>query len=697
VVVVLGLAALYVLAGRLGLLLAHFQENATLIWAPTGLSLAALVLFGRRVWPGVFVGAAITNAMISTSPLPLMAIAAGNTLEAVVGAILLEKLARFDPAFARLRDVIGFLIYGALLTTVISATVGVSALHLAGELDAGSFSTVWLIWWLGDAGGAMVVAPLLMVGIRGRPPWRVIIRRPETWFVLSLLVALLILAFVVPPPGPTQSLLPSLLVFPVLVWAGLRLGPRGAIAGSFLASMVAVVGTAAGFGPFADAELSGNSLFLVWAYVSTVGTVAMVLAAAVAEREDADVCRRQGEQERAQLMAQVQHAQRLESLGLLAGGVAHDFNNLLVAIRGNAELLKLEAGRFDLQQREAVLDEIDAASIQAANLCRQLLTYAGHNRIEKQRLNLQAVIDEILPLARSSIPRTVDLRVTCDHDVFIEGDRTQLGQILMNLVVNAAESIGDAAGGWVRVSLAVRDVDQRTIRETFLHADVPGGRYAVLEIADNGSGMSHETMERIFDPFFTTKRTGRGLGMAVVVGIVTAHHGAIKVRSRPGFGTSFEVLLPLAPELELPAAGESCCCERGRPLNATVLLADDEDRVRRTTRLLLESAGFIVVEARDGCEAVELFEADPDGFDVVLLDVTMPRLNGTDALARMREVEPELPAVVMSGYDQGRVDPASGTAFVQKPFKIDRLIETMVEAIERRAQPVAQSRSKVAP
>ncbi|HVI04333.1 MAG TPA: MASE1 domain-containing protein [Enhygromyxa sp.] len=696
----LGLAGLYVIAGRLGLELAHFQPNATLIWAPTGISLAALVLFGRRVWPGIFIGSAITNAMIDTSPLPLLVIAVGNTLEAVVGALLLEKVARFDPALARLRDVIGFLIYGALLSTTVSATIGVGALHLAGAVDAASFSTVWMIWWLGDAAGATVVAPLLLVGIGGRPPWRVIAQRVETWIVLALLVLLLLFAFVVTPPGPTEALLPSLLVYPVLVWVGLRLGPRGAIVGSCLASVTAVVGTARGLGPFADGVATGSSLFLVWAYVSSMGTVAMVLAAAVAEREDADLRRQRGEEERARLTTRVQHAQRLQSLGILAGGVAHDFNNLLVAIRGSAELLKLEAGRFTPAQRHAVLDEIDAASIQAAGLCRQLLTYAGHDRIERQRLNLGAVVEDTLSLLRSTTPRTIDIQLAGERDVFIEGDRTQLGQILMNLVINATEAIGDAPG-WVRVSCSVREVDPHSIDETFLPADAPAGRYAVLEVSDSGAGMSRETMERIFDPFYTTKQTGRGLGMAVVLGIVAAHEGAIKVCSQPGAGTTFEILLPLARERELPVEREPClapCCEPMREPSGTVLLAEDEDRVRRTTRLLLENAGFTVVEACDGSEAVERYEASPDDFDVVLLDVTMPGLNGTDALARMRTLDPELPAVLMSGYDEGRVDPASGTAFVQKPFKIDHLITCMTEAMQRgRAHAPAHSRSKVAP
>jgi signal transduction histidine kinase/CheY-like chemotaxis protein len=678
--VTLCIAGLYMVAGRLGLSLAHLHKNATLIWAPTGLSLAALVLFGRSVWPGVFLGAAITNAMVGTSPLALVAIAVGNTLEAVVGATLLMRVAHFDPAFARLRDVTDFLVYGAVLSTTISATIGVGALYLVDAIIAGDFGTVWLVWWLGDAGGAVVVTPLLLVGLRGRPPWRAIARRLATWVALALLVVLMSTTFGAGVLGPMQRLLPALLMFPVLVCAGLQLGPRGAIVGSFLVGVVAVVATARGFGPFA-AVPDQERMFLVWAYVSTIGAVAMILAAAVAEREDADLSRQRGEQERAQLSAQVQHVQRLEGLGLLAGGVAHDFNNLLVAIRGNAELLKLDT-KIEGARRRTMLDEIDAASIQAANLCRQLLAYAGHNHIDKQRVELRTIIEEMAPLLRSSMSRVVELQLVGGDARVIEGDRTQLGQVIMNLVINAAESIGDASG-WVRVSLGCRELEQSYLRGTFLHSDAPAGRYAVLEVSDSGRGMTPETMARIFDPFFTTKnQSGRGLGMAMVLGIVRAHKGAIKVRSTPGQGTVFEVLFPIAPELAVAARTDDPHV-RSERLSCTVLLADDEDRVRRTTRLLLQSAGITVLEARDGVEAVELFVAKCDDIDLLVLDVSMPRLSGPDALAKIHELRSEVPAVLMSGYDQGRVDPASKIAFVQKPFKLATLLAAITGAMQR--------------
>ncbi len=678
-VVVLAIAALYVVTGRLGLLLAHFQENATLIWAPTGISIAALVLFGKRVWPGVFIGAAITNGIIGTSPVALVCIAAGNTLEAVVGATLLIRVAGFDPGFARLRDVIGFLLFGAVLATTVSATIGVGALVVTAAVEASSFGMVWLIWWLGDAGGAIVVAPLLLVGARGRPPWAAMMRRAETWAALALLVALAILAFGDSLPGSTESLLPALLVFPVLVWVGLRLGPRGATVASFLVGVIAVLGTARGLGPFGHADASG-SLFLVWAYVSTIGAVALVLAAAVAERENADLARQRGEQERAGLAAQIQHAQRLESLGMLAGGVAHDFNNLLVPIRGNAELLKLDG--IDDAQRGAMLDAIELAADQAAKLCRQLLSYAGHNRLDKQRSSLASIVEEMLPLLRSSTPRMIELSLVEDAQPTIEGDRGQLGQVLMNLVINATESIGDVEGR-ICVTVGEREVDQAYLAQTFLYSDAPAGRYAVLEVSDTGCGMTPDTMERIFDPFFSTKKTGRGLGMASVLGIVVAHEGAIKARSRPGAGTTFEILLPVAPELEEVGAFGEPKPERQR-FGVTVLVADDEDEVRSVTRRILEGAGYEVLEAHDGVEAIELFLDHRDRVALVVFDVSMPRLSGVEALAKIQELSPGTPGILISGYDEGRVDSTSGTLFLQKPFRRHALLDCVAQSLPAR-------------
>ncbi len=681
---VLGIAALYALTGRLGLLLAQTQENATLIWAPTGLALAALMLFGPRHWPGVLLGALVTNASIGTPVGALVGITIGNTLEAVVGWLLLTKVAKLEPGFARLRDVLAFLLFGALLSTTVSATLGVGSLALAGELEGASFGSVWSIWWLGDAGGAAVVAPMILVSAEGRPSWRAVLRSGESWAALLVLSALMALAFGGLLPKAWLSLLFALLAFPVVVWVGLRLGPRGAVMASFIAGAFAVVGTARGEGPLIGAGL-GHDLFLLWAYVFALGTVAMILAAAIAEAEDEAVARRRGDEERARMTEQLQHIQRLDSLGLLAGGIAHDFNNFLLAIRGNAELMR---NHPDLARTrgDELLGAIETASDQAAELCRQLLTYAGQSLPERAPADLESLVKQMVPLLETSTGRGVTLELSAEAVPAVLGDPTQLRQVVMNLVLNAAQATGED-GGTVRIELSTRDVSESELRESFMSSDEAAGRFVVLTVVDDGCGMEPEVVERIFDPFFTTKREGRGLGMPSVLGIVRAHDAAIKVRSAVGEGSTFEVLFPalegvarqIAEELEAPEGESPTSSHPDRP--KTVLLAEDNDHVRIVTRMVLESAGFAVVLAENGAEAVELFEADPGAVDVLLFDVKMPRMSGPAALRRIYELSPRFPAVLMSGYDDGLTQDLPETPFIHKPFELEDLVGVLEAAM----------------
>lgn len=683
---VLGIAALYAVTGRLGLLLAQTQENATLIWAPTGLALAALVLLGPRHWPGVFIGAAITNATIGTPVGALVGITLGNTLEAIVGWALLTKVATLQPGFARLRDVLAFLFFGVLLSTTVSATIGVGSLALAGEVDAASFGTVWSIWWLGDAGGAAVVAPLILVVVEGRPSWRRVLGSGESWAAMLVLCGLMALAFTGVLAEAWLSLLFALLAFPIVVWVGLRLGPRGAVLAGTVAGAFAVVGTARGHGPLVGA--GGFDLFVLWAYVFALGTVAMILAAAIAEAEDEAVARRRGDEERARMAEQLQHIQRLDSLGLLAGGIAHDFNNFLLAIRGNAELMKNHPELARTRGHE-LLGAIERASDQAAELCGQLLTYAGQSHPERAPADLEALVKEMAPLLETSTGRGVTLALETERVPAVLGDRTQLRQVVMNLVLNAAQSMGEG-GGTVRIRLSTREVSEAELREGFMASEGPAGRYVVLTVTDEGCGMAPEVVERIFDPFFTTKREGRGLGMPSVLGIVRAHDAAIKVRSVVDQGSTFEVLLPvlegvalqLAEELEPPT--EEDVTEPSPDRAETVLLAEDNDHVRAVTRMVLESAGFAVVLATSGAEAVERFEADPTAIDVLLFDVKMPGMSGPAALRKIHAIAPAFPAVLMSGYDEGLTQDLPDTPFIHKPFELEELVEMLREAMRER-------------
>ncbi|MEQ9321008.1 MAG: MASE1 domain-containing protein, partial [Polyangiaceae bacterium] len=586
----MALAIGYVVVGRLGLHFAQHQPNATLIWAPTGLSLAALLLFGRRLWPGVFVGALLVNLTVDT-PLPVaMAIAVGNTLEAVVGSLLLERVGHVNPALDRARDVLGLLFWGALVSTIVSATIGVGALDLAGALGTESVTTVWLEWWLGDAGGALVVTPLVLVAVRGSPAWGQLVRRRELWVVTTALGASLFAAFSgVLPVG--WRMLAAFPPFVFLVWAGLRLGPRGAVVASFVSATVAIVGTAGGTGPF----VGGGEVHLLWAYNTCMAVTACLLAAVVAERDAAESARREVDEQRRELEEHLRQKQRLESLGTLAGGVAHDFNNLLGVVRGYASILQR-----DLDERDAhheYVSEIDRAAVQAADLCRQLLTYAGRTEPAMARVELGTTASELATLIASSLPEGVNVTTSFPDDLpAITGDTTQVRQLLMNLVLNAGDAMA-ASGGTVRVSGGVVDVGEDELRATLPPSDAEPGRFVFVEVSDDGVGMDEETRRRVFDAFFTTKQHGRGLGMATVAGIVKAHRGIIHVRSRPGEGTTIRVSWPPWESDDGDVAEEEANTPPPTSSQARrrALIADDNADVVRVTERILTSLGWTVV------------------------------------------------------------------------------------------------------
>jgi signal transduction histidine kinase/CheY-like chemotaxis protein len=671
-VALVALAASYVVLGRLGLLLAENQANATLVWAPTGLSIAALVLAGPRLWPAVFAGALAVNLWIGTPLAAALGIASGNTLEAVVGAFLLTRVGRLAPEFDRLRDVLVFVLLGAVASTVVSATCGVGSLLWADRVAWPQAPTVWLDWWLGDAGGAIVVAPAILVWARGEPALGSLARRAETWLVVGLLAAVTVAGFggVV---ATEWRLLTALLIFPLLVWAGLRLGPRGAISASAGVSIIAVIGGSQGGGPF----VGDVSLYLTLAYIATTGMVGVILAAAVAERRTAERLRRVSDDARKRLELQASERERLEELGMLAGGVAHDFNNLLVPILANAELL--DRDHVSPAERRRRLGDIGTAARRAGELCHQLMTYAGRARPALEPVDLGGLTREMRQLLATSTARGVTLAAELDERVVVLGDPSQLRQLALNLILNAAEAC-QQRGGKVTVRVAIEDVSADELAHDELATGLAAGRYAVFEVADDGVGIEREALARIFRPFYSTKFTGRGLGLAAALGVVRAHGGAITVASEPGEGTCFRAFLPLHGE-EAVVRDESI--PRTRPsAGAVALVADDDELVLRAVVTVLELAGIEVVTASNGREAVEAASQHGDTIDLVILDVLMPELDGREALAVIRDRRPEIPAILISGYTAEHVDHGTDeqTRFLPKPFTPDEL-QDLVAAI----------------
>ncbi len=377
--------------------------------------------------------------------------------------------------------------------------------------------------------------------------------------------------------------------------------------------------------------------------------------------------------EREQLERKMLEAQKLEGLGVLAGGIAHDFNNILTSILGHASLglMRVAPSAPEADHFQRIAD----SSQRAADLCRQLLAYSGKSRFVIQRLDLSELVRATTQMLQLSISKSAILEChLADGLPPVRVDATQVRQVIMNLVINASEAVHET-GGVISVSTGLMHADRVFLAGAVAGSDVAGD-YVFLEVADTGGGMDRDTQTRIFDPFFTTKFTGRGLGLAAVLGIVRGHHGALTVNSAPGRGTTFRVLLPAADgALESPhgeSSGDSAWRGHG-----TVLVVDDEETVRSTVDRMARRLGFDTVLASDGRQAVELFGQNPDRFRAVLLDLTMPHLNGADVLAAMTRLRPNVRAVLMSGYSEhdalARLPNKGRVGFLQKPFSMETL------------------------
>jgi signal transduction histidine kinase len=398
------------------------------------------------------------------------------------------------------------------------------------------------------------------------------------------------------------------------------------------------------------------------------------------------LARQEVEAQRAQVQAsqaQLLQAQKLESLGVLAGGIAHDFNNLLTAILGGASTASLVLSANSPAQpylRETVL-----AVRGAADLTRQLLAYSGKGQFDVRPIDLSANVREITRLLETSVPRGVQLRLDLSKGLpAVEADVVQLQQVVMNLVINGAEAIGDRSGT-VTVTTSVRDIDDASAREAFASRGVAAGRYVQLQVRDTGCGMDEATRQKIFDPFFTTKFAGRGLGLAAVLGIVRSHRGAIHVDSKPGEGTTFEILLPASAQHAVTAKESEFPLYRGA--GQLVLVVDDDASVRTTMRRLLELFDFEVVEADGGRAATRIAEARAD-IRLVMLDMTMPEMSGEATFGELRRIRPEVPVILASGYDEeeaSRRFVSGGLAgFLQKPFTTADLVHRIAGALDNR-------------
>ena len=388
--------------------------------------------------------------------------------------------------------------------------------------------------------------------------------------------------------------------------------------------------------------------------------------------------RMKAEEEHRKLQEKILQAQKLESLGVLAGGIAHDFNNLLMGVLGNASLALLEIPEGSPARSH--VEKIEKSGRLAAEFTSQLFTYAGKGRFVVEPVNLSEVMEDMTHLLKVSISKNVSLKYDLEADLPpIQADYTQIRQVVMNLITNASEAIGEEAGV-VSLRTGVMHANREYFMKTYLKEGLPGGTYVYMEISDTGCGMDEETISRIFDPFFSTKFTGRGLGLAAVLGIVRGHHGAINVSSEQGSGTTFTVLFPQRESSE-PHFEKVISKASAQQSSMKILVIDDKDTVRDVAANMLRASGYEVLTAVDGREGVEVFRLHADDISAVLLDYAMPTMNGAEALREIRNIRSDIPIILSSGFTkQEASDQFAGrgqVVFLQKPYRVKQLSDSL--------------------
>jgi len=396
--------------------------------------------------------------------------------------------------------------------------------------------------------------------------------------------------------------------------------------------------------------------------------------------------------ERRQFEARMLRAQKLESLAVMAGGIAHDFNNLLQTILGNADLALLN-GPHDSELEEG-LRAIEGAARQAAGLCRQMLAYAGRGDYTLQPLRPAELVTDLSSLLRATVTRKAELH----YDIAtglpeILADAAQLRQVLVNLVTNAAEAL-DEKPGMVTIQATSQHLEAAQIDRLFPEQQLEPGDYVVIAVSDTGCGIAPELADLIFDPFFTTKFAGRGLGLAVVRGVALGHGGTVNVTSAPGTGATVEVWLPARPvrhaaaDVGLPGV-DSIATDTAVPSARRVLVAEDESDLRDLVTKMFTALGWQAVAVADGAQAVQAVVTDPHRFDLVILDWSMPVMDGREALERIRETAPQMPVFLSSGHDRealresvAELEPAG---FLVKPYRLAELRQALARWHRTRA------------
>lgn len=666
------LVSVYFVAGKLGLMLAFVNASATAVWPPTGIAIAALLLFGTELWPAILVGAFAVNLTTSGDLPSSVGIAIGNTLEAVIATLLVARWAGGRTTFERPRDVPRFAFLAATLATAVSATIGVASLGLTGLARWSDFGPIWLTWWLGDASGALLITPAVVLWAT-TPLALAPERRGEAALLALAAVASGLFVFGGLQPLSIQRYPIAFLTFPVLVWAAFRFGPREAATVALTIGVIAVWGTINGFGPYALAS-PNESLVVLQTFMAVAAVTSLLLAAAVLDRRRTQT-RLLAVEQRSRLDAEDAARVREEFLSV----ATHELRTPVTSVSGYAQLAEraLAAGRTD--RLRPALSAIVRQSARLAELITELLDDAhiqrGQLEIKRRPTDISALVADAIDAARlgDGERHRWDLRI--DPAIHAEVDPVRWEQLIMNLLDNA-----------VRYSLDGRRITVRLRRAA-------SGQVS-LEVADEGIGISASRVAHVFDRFYRAHEHeglgGLGLGLYIAREIVEQHGGRIEVSSVERGGSAFTVTLPppraAAAVAGLPSLEGSAQVDGSQP-KRRILVVDDEPDVRTLVEAVLRDAGHAVITAKNGQEALAL--AARERPDLILLDKLMPVMDGTAFAHAYRETASDPAPIVAfcAARDaQNWARSIGAVTHVAKPFDVDdlyRTVRSQLEALSR--------------
>ncbi len=645
-------------------------RSITPLWPPVGFAVAVVYLGGYRLLPGVALGASLLA--IWRVPVPwavLMGLAA--LIQPIVDVRILRGL-KFDGRLERVRDPIILSLVAGPVGALLAALVAVTIQWLNGQVASAEFSYHLTLWWLRDWLGVMVTSTLIFAWVNGRAIKWTWPRVAEGVALMLSLVGALQLMFGLWGFFARRDVPIAFVAFPLMGWAGVRFGARGAATVVALVSAFALTIAGLGIGPYASfpIEFTQALLFMFLAAGSVSG---QLLAAIIAERDDA-----MGK--RLVLEEQLRHSQKMEAVGRLAGGIAHDFNNLLTAIIGYTEIVLHSLDPKD--ERRADAEEIARAAMRAADLTRQMLAFSRRQVLQPKVINLNVVLSKVEPMLRRVIGEDVVMTVAGKAvHAYVRVDPGQVEQVVMNLVVNARDAMPQ--GGRLSVETADAILDADALAD---QPDARPGDYVMLSVTDSGMGMPPEVRARIFEPYFTTKDVGKGtgLGLSTAYGIVRQSDGHIVVASELGLGTTFRIYLPRA-EAPAQVAGEAGV-EKMPEGTEHVLIVEDDSSVRRLSKELLIRLGYSVTDASSGRAGLALGSDDSRHFDLAFCDVILGDMSGPAVAEALRALRPSIRVLYMSGYlDEAIVKTGvleEGKPFLQKPFTPMQLAKKIREVLD---------------